>query len=239
MNRADLKASAKSQIKGKIGILFLITLLIGLLNGAGGVIVVGAIVVSPALVLGEVVVYLSVAKGQDAKVGLLFDGFKSFWPAFKVIFLTGFYTMCWSVLLYIPGIIKSYSYSQALYIIAENPGMKANEAITKSREMMNGHKMELFLLQLSFFWWYLLCGITFGIATIYVYPYVRTTLANFYLTLSGGSGASVSSGAGLVSGTTTASTSSHGGAAFSAPKIIEALPNGEPPKSTLPRSCLD
>jgi uncharacterized membrane protein len=113
-------------------------------------------------------------------VGTLFEGFKYFWPAFKVYFLVGLYTMLWSMLFVIPGIVKTYSYSQAAYIIAENPEMGANEAITRSREMMNGHKMELFVLQLSFIGWMLLGCITFGLAFIYVSPYMQATYVNFY-----------------------------------------------------------
>ena len=68
----------------------------------------------------------------------------------------------------------------APYILAENPELTASEALNKSKEMMNGHKLDLFVLQLSFFWWYLLGSITFGIAYIYVLPYVSATIANFY-----------------------------------------------------------
>ncbi len=73
-----------------------------------------------------------------------------------------------------------FSYSMAQYIIAENPNMGANEAITLSRKMMDGHKMEAFVLGLSFILWFFLVGITFGIAAIYVGPYVNATMVNFY-----------------------------------------------------------
>ena len=68
----------------------------------------------------------------------------------------------------------------SFYILADNPELTAREALSKSKEMMNGHKWDLFVLQLSFFWWYLLVGITFGIAAIYVTPYISATTANFY-----------------------------------------------------------
>ena len=66
------------------------------------------------------------------------------------------------------------------YILADNPGMSGSEAIKKSKQMMKGHKWELFVLILSFFWWYVLCTITFGIAYIYVAPYINVTMTNFY-----------------------------------------------------------
>ena len=67
------------------------------------------------------------------------------------------------------------------YILAENKGMPVLEAITLSRKMMDGHKMDLFLLVLSFIGWFILVAITFGIAGIWVYPYFFATLGNFYL----------------------------------------------------------
>ena len=68
----------------------------------------------------------------------------------------------------------------APFILADNPELTAREALSKSKKIMDGHKFELFVLQLSFFWWYLLEGITFGIAAIYVTPYVNATTTNFY-----------------------------------------------------------
>ena len=86
----------------------------------------------------------------------------------------------WSLLFVIPGIVKSFAYSMSYYILADNPELTAKEALNKSKEMMNGHKWDLFVLNLSFFWWYLLVGITFGIAAIYVVPYMNATIVNFY-----------------------------------------------------------
>ena len=66
------------------------------------------------------------------------------------------------------------------YILAENPDMTAREAITESRLIMDGHKFELFVLQLSFIPWILLGSVTFGIAYIWVLPYMQLTMTNFY-----------------------------------------------------------
>ena len=68
----------------------------------------------------------------------------------------------------------------APYILADDPELTANQALSKSKEIMNGHKFDLFVLQWSFVWWYMLSAITFGIAYIYVIPYVSATTANFY-----------------------------------------------------------
>ena len=192
MDRLHLKNLAKEQIKGKIGILFLITLLIGLISGAatwilGMIPVVGSLVatviVTPAFALSMYRVYLLVAEGNKPEVKDAFCGFDDFWSAFKLTFLVGLFTFLWSLLFVIPGIVKSIAYSMSLYILAENKGKPALECIAESKEMTNGHKGELFVLSLSFIGWLLLCGITFGIAYIWVGPYMQATMANAYKSL--------------------------------------------------------
>lgn len=93
-------------------------------------------------------------------------------------------TFLWGLLFLIPGIIKNYSYSMAFFIykdhIQSNPDISFLDCITESRKLMNGHKMDLFLLQLSFIGWYLLGLITFGIGLIWVIPYKDAANANFY-----------------------------------------------------------
>ena len=191
MNRAQLKAAAKSQIKGKIGILFVITLIIGLISGAasailslipGGSLVV-SIIITPAFSLSLIRVYLNVIKGNHPEAGDSFCGFDDFWSAFKVTFLVGLFTFLWSLLFVIPGIIKSFSYSMSTYILAENKGKPALECINESKAMTNGHKMDLFVLGLSFIGWGFLCVITLGIASIWVIPYMQATYANAYNSL--------------------------------------------------------
>ena len=112
-----------------------------------------------------------------------FSGFDDFWTAFKTTFFVGLFTFLWSLLFYIPGIIKALSYSMSLYILAENKGKPALECINESKAMTEGHKAELFVLGLSFYGWLLLCGITFGIAYIWVGPYMQATYINAYNSL--------------------------------------------------------
>lgn len=102
------------------------------------------------------------------------------------LFLSGLFIALWSMLFVIPGIIKLYSYRMVPYILAEDPEIGANEAITRSREMMNGHKWNAFVLDLSFIGWALLSGLTFGILSIfYVNPYIYQTDAELYKALKG------------------------------------------------------
>ena len=145
MNRAEIKSLAKQQIKGNIGTLFLVSLVVALVSYALNLIpVAGSIasaLLSPALSLAVIVIYLKMTAGQKPAVGDVFSKFDQFWPAFKVSFLSGLFIILWSMLFVIPGIVKAYSYSMANYILAENPGIGAREAISRSRAMMDGHQM--------------------------------------------------------------------------------------------------
>ena len=191
MNRAELKAAAKRQIKGKIGILFVITLIIGVLSAIASTLlnlvpgggVIAAIIITPAFTLSIVRIYLNVVSGNTPNASDAFCGFDDFWSAFKVTFLVGLFTYLWSLLFVIPGIIKAISYSMSTYILAENKGKPALECINESKAMTDGHKMDLFVLGLSFIGWGILCSITFGIAAIWVVPYMQATYANAYNSL--------------------------------------------------------
>lgn len=91
--------------------------------------------------------------------------------------ITGLFTLA----LIVPGIIKSYEYRLVPYILAENPSMKGSEARAISSKAMQGNKMNVFLLDLSFIGWLLVTVITFGIAGIfYVTPYIMSTNAAVY-----------------------------------------------------------
>lgn len=187
MTRQQIKALAKEKIKGKIGILFLIMLVNGLIISVASMIpvvgsIVGTFVIGPAFSIAIINVYLNLAESSEYRpeIGDLFKDFDKFWLAFKVTFFTGLFTMLWMCLFYVPGIIKAFSYSQSMYIAAENPNIGALEAITRSRKMMDGHKMELFLLGLSFIGWAILGAFTLGILYIWLVPYMYTSMAIFH-----------------------------------------------------------
>ena len=192
MNRAELKAKAKEQIKGKIGIMLVISLIIAVITAAVAWIVgkipyvgtaIAPLVVAPAFTLSITRVVLGITAGVKPAVGDAFCGFDDYWSAIKLHLLSGLYIFLWSLLFVIPGIVKTYAYSMAVYILAENKGKSARECIKESMAMTKGHKWELFVLDLSFFGWALLVAITGGIASIWVGPYIQATFANVYLDL--------------------------------------------------------
>ena len=189
MTRAELKAEAKKQISGKIGILFVMFIIVFAIEFVAMIIpIIGSIagaLIAPAFGLSITMVYLALTKGSSIQVGDVFNGFNSMGKALWLQIITNFFTAMWTLLLIVPGIIKSYSYSMAFYILADNPELTAREALSKSKEMMNGHKFDLFVLHLSFIGWSILTGITFGLAGIYTVPYINATMANFYNSIKG------------------------------------------------------
>ena len=189
MDRASLKAMAKSQIKGNVGKLLIITLLFVLISLAASAIpYVGSVagfVFSAGFSLSLTIIFLGLTQNKPVAIGDMFKGFNDLWAAIKLYFLMSLKIALWSMLFLIPGIVKTYAYSMAPYILAENPGMSAREAINRSKKMMEGHKMELFVLQFSFLGWMILSTFTFGLLLIWVLPYMNAAIANFYNAIKG------------------------------------------------------
>lgn len=184
MTRAELKAKAKAQLQGKIGKIFLCMLIVVAISAAcnlvPGIGTIASIIIAPALSIGLYLVFLDMTYGKDPEVSTLFNGFQYTGKALWLTILVGVFTFLWALLCYIPGIVKSLSYSMSYYVLAENPNMTAREALNVSKRITEGHKMDLFVLSLSFIPWLLLVMVTCGIAAIYVAPYMQLTITNFY-----------------------------------------------------------
>ena len=117
------------------------------------------IVISGAGKLGYATFNLKLVDHKNASLSDLFSQFHRLWDGFCMNFLMGLYTILWSLLFIIPGIIKEFSYAMTPYIMAEHPELTTNEAITRSREIMDGNKWRLFCLGFSFIGWSLLCSL--------------------------------------------------------------------------------
>ena len=125
--------------------------------------------------------FLDFIRGEKEKVHeKIFDCFKNYGKSFGTAFMVGLYTLLWSLLLIIPGIIKSLAYSMTYFISKDHPEYSINECIEASKKMMYGHKWELFVLQLSFIGWFLLCILTLGIGLLWALSYYQTTFAHYY-----------------------------------------------------------
>ena len=117
---------------------------------------------------------------KDRDVGELFSDFDRFGRGFLQMLLRSLYVILWSLLFIIPGIIAGLSYAMTPFIMAEYPELTASEAISASKEMMDGYKTDLFILGLTFFGWQLLCLLTLGIGNLFLRPYMDAAYAAFY-----------------------------------------------------------
>ena len=126
--------------------------------------------------------YCIQALNGDASLQALSTGYKPrFLANVWTLFLRDLYVVLWSLLLIVPGIVKTYAYSMTPFILAENPDLSAKEALSRSSAMMKGNKWKTFVLDLSFIGWQILSVITIGILGIfYVNPYVQGTNAELY-----------------------------------------------------------
>ncbi len=114
----------------------------------------------------------------------LFSQFERFGTGFAQRFLRTLYTALWTLLFVVPGIIKSLSYAMTPFILEDHPELTASEAINRSKKLMDGHKMDLFILSLTFIGWDILSALTFGIGFLFLNPYRNAAYAAFYRNIS-------------------------------------------------------
>lgn len=202
LNRPAIKAEAKSFIgqNARWWKMTLATIAIYLISGGFSIYVNIATVINrddPSTTVGysSSVITLLLIPFTIAASGYYLNHIRGFNPEWKSLYKEGIdnygsylvtgvlvnvFTFLWSLLFVVPGIIKALSYSQANYVIHDNPRLKGKEAIEISKRMTNGFKGDLFSMYLSFIGWYILVGLTGGILSIYVTPYVETTAAMYY-----------------------------------------------------------
>ena len=123
---------------------------------------------------------LNISRHNPTGMSDLADGFSITFKVFAVAFLQGLFIALWSCLLVVPGIIAAYRYRQAFYILLDDPDKGALQCIRESKQLMHGHKWELFALDLSFIGWNLLIFISAGILGIWIMPYIYTSYAIYY-----------------------------------------------------------
>lgn len=134
------------------------------------------------LAVGAASAFKRLLTGGDGNVtsNMVDDSLSGYWHNFWGMLLMCIFVTLWSLLLVIPGIIKSFSYAMTPYILKDYPELSANQAISLSCKMMKGHKFDLFWLYLSFIGWVFLSLFTFGIGSFWLIPYMYTAQAAFY-----------------------------------------------------------
>lgn len=163
---------------GAVGTTFLALLLsadVFMGGGFSGLFFIGCFVS-----LGLIQYNLNLVRKEEVNVEQLFSKTslfgKSLWLRIRIML----FTVLWSLLFIIPGIIKAFAYSMSGFIMAEHPEMSAKEAMEESINMMQGNKGRLFCLQLSFIGWMILGLFTFGIGYFWLIPYMNASYAAFY-----------------------------------------------------------
>ena len=194
--RAELKDNAKQQLKGNwliaVLVFFCYTALTQLTDieftysisesmYGVGVTIIGLLIYGP-LTIGVSRFSLKLAKGDsNIKFKDLFSGFDVFLKSLIMNIIIMICVFVGTILFIIPGVIVQIMFSQANYILAENPEKSFMECLKESSRMMKGYKMDYFILELSFIGWAILSLLTFGIGFLWLIPYFEITVTNFYL----------------------------------------------------------
>ncbi len=196
MERYVLKEKARNNLEGNWGLAIAAMVIINLLAQASNLRYIDSslgfagnliIILLIPIFVGYSRFHYNIAIGKHGDLNNLFSEFNSekYGRAFIGMFLQSIFLIGWFLLLIIPAFIKVHSYAMTMYILQDPKYdyLSGSEAITKSRELMDGHKLEFFLLIMSFLGWLILSIFTFGLLLFYVLPYMAQTRAEFYLSL--------------------------------------------------------
>ncbi|WP_195987130.1 YciC family protein [Clostridium sp. D53t1_180928_C8] len=199
MDTAELKSRAREQIRGKWavaigtvlvaniilegGVAYKVTSKLGI-EGLSYSLDLISLLLGGVISVGLCRFLLNMAtRREEARFENLFSGFNIYLKTLGLNILITLAVVAGTLLFIIPGIIVSLMFSQAFYILSEDPSKSITQCINESVNLMIGHKWELFYLELTFIGWWLLSAITLGIAALWVAPYQKLTEANFYLYL--------------------------------------------------------
>lgn len=152
---------------------------------------VGSAMLSTLFTVGISFTFLDWFRNPSMKIHPIKDGLqvfskKYFLRVLLIYVISTIFITLWSLLFIIPGIIKSYAYSQAYLIYKDRSKQLSNEkissldCITESKNLMKGHKWRLFVLDLSFIGWGILSVLSLGIGLIWLLPYQNATKVAFY-----------------------------------------------------------
>lgn len=178
----EIRRAARYALKGHWTQAVLATLVFTLVTGAAGSIpLVGLLVVCP-LEFGFMLCFLRLVRGEDSDemVGDQFNVFNNYGRVLGTSLLVLLYTLLWTMLFIIPGIVKSYAYAMTPYVMNDRPDLDADDCIHESRMMMKDYKWKLFCMDLSFIGWAILCIFTLGIGLLWLQPYIEASHAKFY-----------------------------------------------------------
>ena len=185
--KAMAKAQLGNQIFGNTWLIAVVVIVIQtaisyLVNAVPGIGQVASLLLAGPVSFGVAAMFLKQTRtGEKMDIGDIFNGFRDdFSNTFLIGLMTFVFTFLWSLLFVIPGIVKSYSYSMAMYVKVDHPDYDWKKCIDESQRMMSGHKGELFVLDLSFIGWMIVGAFCCGVGTFWVRAYMEASHAQFY-----------------------------------------------------------
>ena len=187
LSNYDIRKKSREQLGGGIFnsrwmMALVVSLVFSVILSALVTIGVG-LIFTGCFLFGYAGIFMGIARGrEEIDVAGLFEGFKGerFTKSLVLYIVETIYIFLWSLLFIIPGIVKTYSYSMSFYIMNDHPEYTATQCLDESRRMMQGHKLDLFCLHLSFIGWIIVAAFTLGIGMLWVEPYMQLSQANFY-----------------------------------------------------------
>lgn len=199
MDTAELKSRAKEQLRGKwaiaVGTVLVANIILEVdvgykvasklgIEGLSYSLDLIALLLGGVISVGLCRFLLDMAtKRREPRFDTLFSSFNIYLKTLGLNILITLAVLAGTLLFIVPGIIVSLMFSQAFYILSEDPSKSITQCINESVNLMSGHKWELFYLNLTFIGWWLLSLVTLGIAALWVAPYQKLTEANYYLYL--------------------------------------------------------
>lgn len=198
MNRVEIKNFAKEKLSGNLGSIWKI-LIIALGISLASTCVLSILfnkmdadfldsllgILMMPLGIGTTAFFISLIENENFEAKDLFKYYHDFVKIIGVTILMGLIIMLGYICFIIPGIILTLSYSLVPIILIKKPELGIVETLKYSREKMQGHKLDTFVLELSFIGWAILGTLTFGILYIWLYPYMQLTFTKFYLNILG------------------------------------------------------
>ena len=179
----DYRARAWNALSGKWGTVALTYFLVSVVTGLFGLFGPLVFVFAGPIYYGRAVQALNVMRGNRVDVTDIMAAQNRLPDTIIAFLINSVYTFLWALLFFIPGVVAAYSYSMTYYIMIDNPHLTPDMARKRSIELMEGNKLRLFYLHLSFFGWILLSILTFGILMFWIAPYMQCATAEFYETL--------------------------------------------------------
>lgn len=186
VNNYTLRKNARGQLGGGIFqnawlLMAVACLIYECVIAFGSIVVVGSLLLIGPMSYGLARVTCGAVKGKQADMKDMITGFtENVGQTIILGIMQNIFILLWSILFVIPGIVKTYSYAMSFYLQQDSYDKDWRKSLDESKRMMDGHKWQLFCLDLSFIGWYIVGALCFGIGVLWVTPYHQTARANFY-----------------------------------------------------------